>query len=69
MMGFLVKSSAEVECPVFDGSHTDEPSITLGKAETEGVRASIGLLLPNSVSSLSRAEVVGLGVQDGDEGG
>jgi len=54
----------EVECPFSDGFCTDEPSMALGNVETESDRASIGLF-----QSLSRAGIVDLGVQDGDEGG
>ena len=48
-------SSVKVECPVFNDSRVEKPLITLGKAETEGVRASVGLVLSNSVLSLSGA--------------
>ena len=68
-VGCLVESLVEVECPVSDDSCAEKPLITLGKAETEGVRASVGLVLSNSVLSLSGVEVGGFGVQDGDKGG
>ena len=68
-VGCLVESSVEVECLVSDDSRAEKPLFTLVKAETEGVRASVGLVLSNSVLSLSGVEIVGLGVQDGDKGG
>ena len=61
-MGCLVKTSVEVECLISDGSCVDEPSITLGKAETEGDRALKGLMLSNYVLSPSRARNEELGV-------
>ena len=61
-MGCLVKTSVEAECLIFDGSCVDEPSITLGKVETEGDRALKGLVLSNYVLSPSRARNEELGV-------
>ena len=63
-MGRLEKASMEVECPFSNGFCTDEPSMALGNVETKSDRASIGLF-----QSLSRAGIVDLGFQDGDEGG
>jgi len=68
-LGYLAKPLGEAECPVFDGSRADEPSITLGKAETKDDKASIGLVLSNYVLSISRTRTKDLGIQDGDEGG
>jgi len=68
-MGCLAKTLVEVEGPVFDGSYADEPPILLGKGETEGDRATNGLVLSDYVLSLSRVGTADLGIQDGDEGG
>ena len=68
-MGYLAKPSGEAECLIFDGSHANEPPITLGKAETKDDKASIGLVLSNYVLSISKARTEDLGIQDGDEGG
>ena len=61
-MGCLVKTLVEVEVPVSDGSHTDEPLILLGKAEIEGDRATNGLVLSDYVLSLSGVGTANLGI-------
>ena len=68
-MGCLAETSAEVECFIFEGSHTNKPLITLGKVEIEGDRALKGLVLSNYDLSTSRVGTEELGIQGGDEGG
>ena len=68
-MGQPGNSFMEVECPLSEGFHTGEPPMTLGKAETESDRVSMGLFLFNLFLSLSRARIAELGVQGGDKGG
>ena len=63
----LAKTLVKGKCLISDGSCADEPTITLGKAETEGDRALIGLVLSNYVLSPSRVGTEELGVQGGDE--
>ena len=67
-MGCLVRTLVEVEGPVSDGPCVGEPLILLGKAETEGDRATDGLELSEYVLSLSRVGNADLGIQNGDEG-
>ena len=67
-MGYLARTLVEVEGPVSDGPCIDEPPILLGKAETEGDRATNGLELFEYVLSLSRVGNADLGIQNGDEG-
>ena len=68
-MGQPRNSFMEVECPLSEGFHAGEPPMTLGKAETESDRVSMGLFLFNLFLSLSRARIAELGVQGGDKGG
>ena len=68
-MGQPGNSFMEVECPLSEGFHAGEPLMTLGKAETESDRVSMGLFLFNLFLSLSRARIAELGVQGGDKGG
>ena len=68
-MGCLAKTSVEARCLIFDGSRADGPLITLGKVETEGDMALIGLVLSNYVLSPLRVGTEKLSVQVGDEGG
>ena len=68
-MGCLAKTSVEAKCLIFDGSRADGPPITLGKVETEGDTALIGLVLSNYVLSPLRVGTEKFGVQVGDEGG
>ena len=67
-MGCLVRTLVEVEGPVSDGPCVGEPLILLGKAETEGDRATDCLELFEYVLSLSRVGNADLGIQNGDEG-
>ena len=67
-MGCLAETSAEVECFIFEGSRTNKPLITLGKAEIEGDRALIGLELSNYVLSPPRVGIKEWGVLSRDEG-
>ena len=48
-------------CLISDGSRADKPSITLGKAEIEGDRALIGLVLSNYILSPLRVGTEELG--------
>nr|POF17159.1 hypothetical protein CFP56_39685 [Quercus suber] len=61
-MGCLAKTSVEAKCLIFNRSHVNEPSITLGKAKTEDDKALIGLVLSNYVLSPSRVGTEKLGV-------
>nr|POE81395.1 isoform 2 of phosphatidylinositol-3-phosphatase myotubularin-1 [Quercus suber] len=67
-LGCLAETSAEVESLFFGGLRADEPLSTLGKAETEGDRALIGLELSNYVPSPLRVGIEEGGVLGGDEG-
>ena len=60
-MGCLAKTSVEAECLISDGSRADKPPITLGKAEIEGDRALIGLVLSNYILSPLRVGTEELG--------
>nr|POF12028.1 hypothetical protein CFP56_47285 [Quercus suber] len=55
-------TSVEAKCLIFNGSRVNEPSITLGKAETKDDKALIGLVLSNYVLSPSRFGTEKLGV-------
>ena len=54
---------------VSNGTHADEPSITMGKANTKVERALKGLVLSNHFLSSPRVRLKDLGVSGGDEGG
>ncbi|KAK9992199.1 hypothetical protein SO802_027184 [Lithocarpus litseifolius] len=58
-----------VDCPFSEGFCADEPPMTLGKAETESFKESMGLFLSNLFLSLWRVGIADLGVQDGDRSG
>lgn len=53
MIGCLTKSPEKALCLVSNGSHAGEPLSTVDKAESEGVRALVGLLPSNFGLSLS----------------
>ena len=68
-LGCLLEILAEAKCLFSGGSHADEPSISLGKAEIEGDRAFKGLLVSNCALNPSRIRFEELGIQGEDEGG
>ena len=67
-IGCLAETSAEAEGLIFGALCTNEPSFTLGKAETEGDWALKGLELSNYVLSPLRVGIKEWGVLGGDVG-
>ena len=68
LLGCLAGTLVEAESLFSGGLCADEPPSTLGKAETEGDRALIGLELSNYVLSPPRVRIEEGGVPGGDEG-
>ena len=67
--GQCAKPPMEANCPFSDGVSPDEPTMTPGKTNKVISRSSVELFLSDFFLSLSRAGLVDLGVNDGDEGG
>ena len=63
------ETSAVAKCLISIGHRANEPSFTLGKAETEVDRAFNGLVLSNYALSPPRVRIEVRGVPGGDEGG
>ena len=67
-LGCLVETSTKAQSLFSSGLCADEPLSTLGKAETEGDRALIGLELSNFVQSPLKVGIKEGGVPGGDGG-
>ena len=69
MSGRCAKPSMEANYSFSDGLSFDEPTMTPGKTGKVISRSSVVLFLSDFFLSLSRAGLVDLGVNDGDEDG
>ena len=69
LLGCLAETSVKAESLTSGGLCAVEPPSTLGKAETEGDRALLGLELSHYVLSPPRVGIKEWGVPGGDEGG
>ena len=63
------KPPMEADGPFSNGVSTDEPTMSPGKLDKVISWSSVELFLSDFLLSLSRAGLVDLGVNDGDEGG
>ena len=69
LLGSITETPAEVECLFVVGFSTEEPQITLSKAQTEVDRAIKGLMLSNFILNPLRVGIEEVVAPDGVEGG